>query len=304
VRSLHQLIKAHNSFVVVRSWEDTTHVLDPADGVAVHVDAHSRVVFLADEQVARRIWTFVVGHVHCVHACQNAWQAHGPEQTLALHNFSVCIKPHTGDSADVRHIVLFVKPGGKFQAKQLQHRPRNVEACFQGVERLASCKSAHESSDSQAQWRYLGVLRDVASIASRRGGRTGFGVWRLGRIEDKLPTHRGGLVNPIKPCTGQPEKLTKARVGVGKASLDPVMPHGGLVPGQAPLRFAILAKLGLQETRDASGNLRAVGRWQGTPGICNVEERLAPHVFPLLLEQVGQPCSWSPQPRIQRRVHA
>jgi hypothetical protein len=44
--SLYQLIKAISSFVVVCSWEDTTHILDPADGVAVHVDAHSRVAFL------------------------------------------------------------------------------------------------------------------------------------------------------------------------------------------------------------------------------------------------------------------
>jgi hypothetical protein len=77
---------------------------------------------------------------------------------------------------DVLHIVLLVKPGRKFYAECLQHGPRNVEACFQRVVGLASCKSAHESSDSHAQWRYLGVLRDVASIASRRGGRAGFGI--------------------------------------------------------------------------------------------------------------------------------
>ena len=82
------------------------------------------------------------------------------------------------------------------------------------------------------------------------------------------------------------------------------MPHGGFVPGPATFRFAILTELGLEETRDATGNLWAVRRWQRTPGVCNLEERLAPHVFPHLLEQVGQPCSWSPQPRIHRRVHA
>jgi hypothetical protein len=74
---------------------------------------------------------------------------------------------------------------------------------------------------------------------------------------------------------------------------------------QSPFRFSILAKLGLQKTRDASRNLLAViRRWQRTPGICNLQERLAPDVFPHLLEQIGQPYSWGPQPRIPGRVHA
>ncbi len=55
-------------------------------------------------------------------------------------------------------------------------------------------------------------------------------------------------------------------VGVGKAFLDPVMPDGGLVPDQSPFRFAVLDKLVLQKTRDASRNLRAVGRWSKNPG--------------------------------------
>ena len=135
------------------------------------------------------------------------------------------------------------------------------------------------------------------------GGGTGFGVQGLGRIQDKLPTHSGGLVNIVKPRTAQPEKLPKARLGVGKASLDPVMPHGGLVPGQSPFRLAVLAKLGLQKTGAASRNLRPVGRWQGIPGICDVQERLAPDVFPHLLEHIGQPYSWGPQPSTHRRVH-
>ena len=58
--SLNKLVETHSSFVVVRSWEHTAHILDPADGVAVHVDSHCRVAFLADEEVARRIWSFVV----------------------------------------------------------------------------------------------------------------------------------------------------------------------------------------------------------------------------------------------------
>jgi hypothetical protein len=45
----------------------------------VHVDSHSRVAFLADEEVARRIWSFVVSHVHSVHACEDAWQPQGAE---------------------------------------------------------------------------------------------------------------------------------------------------------------------------------------------------------------------------------
>ena len=49
-----------SSFVVVRSWEHTDHILDPPDDVAVDVDSHSRVSFLADEEVMRRIWSFVV----------------------------------------------------------------------------------------------------------------------------------------------------------------------------------------------------------------------------------------------------
>ena len=114
--------------------------------------------------------------------------------------------------------------------------------------------------------------------------------------------HSGGLVNLIKPSTGQPEKLPKARVGVGKASLHPVMDHGGLVPGQSPFRLAVLAKLGLQKSGDASRNLRSVGHWEGTPGICDVQERQEPDVFPHLLEHIGQPYSWGPQPRIHRRV--
>ena len=58
--SLNKLVEALSSFVVVRSWEHTDHILDPADGVEVHVDSHSRVDFLADEEVERRIWSFVV----------------------------------------------------------------------------------------------------------------------------------------------------------------------------------------------------------------------------------------------------
>jgi hypothetical protein len=45
----------------------------------------------------------------------------------------------------------------KSQYEDSQDRPRNVEAFFQGVEGLTSCKSTHESSDSHAQWRYLFV---------------------------------------------------------------------------------------------------------------------------------------------------
>jgi hypothetical protein len=68
-----------------------------------------------------------------------------------------------------------------------------------------------------------------------------------------MPTQSSGLVNLIKPCTGQPEELTKRVLELAR--------HPSiLVPGQAPLRFAILAELGLPETRDATGNLRAVGR--------------------------------------------
>ena len=77
--SLNKLVETHSSFVVVRSWEHTAHILDPADDVAVHVDSHSRVAFLADEEVARRIWSFVVSHVHSVHACEDAWQPQGAE---------------------------------------------------------------------------------------------------------------------------------------------------------------------------------------------------------------------------------
>ena len=73
---------------------------------------------------------------------------------------------------------------------------------------------------------------------------------------------------------------------------------------QLLFRFSILAKLGLQKTRDTSHNLRAVGQWQRTPGICNLQERLSPDVFPHLLEQIGQPYLWGPQPRIHWCVHA
>ena len=82
------------------------------------------------------------------------------------------------------------------------------------------------------------------------------------------------------------------------------MTHGGLVPGQSPLRLAVLAKLDLQKTGAESRNLRPVGRWQGTPGICDVQERLEPDVFPHLLEHIGQSYSWDPQTTIHRRVHA
>jgi hypothetical protein len=82
------------------------------------------------------------------------------------------------------------------------------------------------------------------------------------------------------------------------------MPHGGLVPGQPPFRLAVLAKLGLQKTGAASRILRPVGRWQGPPAISYVQERLEPDVFPHLLEHIGQPYSWGPQPSIHRRVHA
>ena len=81
------------------------------------------------------------------------------------------------------------------------------------------------------------------------------------------------------------------------------MQHGGLVPGQSPFRLAVLAKLGLQKSGDASRNLPPVGRWEGTPGICDVQERQEPDVFPHLLEHIGQPYSWGPQPSIHRRVH-
>jgi len=82
------------------------------------------------------------------------------------------------------------------------------------------------------------------------------------------------------------------------------MPHGGLVPGQSPFRLAVLAKHGLQKTGAASRILRPVGRWQGPPAISDVQERLEPDVFPHLLEHIGQPYSWGPQPSIHRRVHA
>jgi hypothetical protein len=90
---------------------------------------------------------------------------------------------------------------------------------------------------------------------------------------ERKPTGSGGLVNLIKPITGQPEKLAKALFTVCKTFRAPVPPHGGLVPGQLPFRLVVHGKLGLQKTGDASCNLRHVGRWQRTPGTSGKNSR-------------------------------